>query len=151
MSPIPVWLLATRRNDVHLLRVGWCSRGVPKDATMKTHSVILASVALLISSMACAQQQYDSLGSPTPAPNQSASPNSARPNVPVPAGKADGSSGMIGKAETGMIGKAETNGSGSTTGAATSTPSNGGVNGPVNNGTSTPTDPGATPSGLTPD
>jgi hypothetical protein len=110
---------------------------------MKIHSAIVASAALLINSVAFAQQQYDSLGSPTPASNQSASPNSARPNVPVPAGKADGASGMTGKAET--------NGSGSTTGAATSTPSNGGVNGPVNTGTSTPTDPGTTPGGLTPD
>jgi hypothetical protein len=110
---------------------------------MKMHSVIVASAALLISSVACAQQQYDSLGSPTPAPNQSASPNPSRPNVPIPPGKAEGTSGMTGKAET--------NGSRSTTGSATSTPSNGGVNGPVNAGTSTPTDPGATPSGLTPD
>jgi hypothetical protein len=110
---------------------------------MKTHSVILASATLLISSMACAQQQYDSLGSPTPAPNQSASPNSARPNVPIPAGKADSASGMTDKTET--------NGSGATTGSAKSTPSNGGVNGPVNTGTSTPTDPGTTPGGLTPD
>jgi len=109
---------------------------------MKMHSVILASAALLISSMACAQQQYDSLGAPTPAPNQSASPNSTRPNVPIPAGKAEGTSGMTGKAET--------NGSSSTTGSSLSTPSNGGVNGPVNTGTSTPTDPGATPSSLAP-
>ena len=108
---------------------------------MKMHSVMLASAALLVSSMAFAQQQYDSLGSPTPAPNQNASPTPARPNVP--AGKADGASGVTGKAET--------NGSGSTAGSAMSTPSNGGVNGPVNAGTSTPTDPGATPGGLTPD
>jgi hypothetical protein len=114
--------------------------GTTKDATMKMHSVIIASATLLISSMACAQQQYDSLGSPTPAPNQSASPNSANPNVPIPAGKADGASG-----------KAETNGSGTTTGSSTSTTSNGGVNGPINAGTSTPTDPGTTPGGLTPE
>ncbi|SRR5438045_2526587 len=110
---------------------------------MKIPSVILASTAVLISSMACAQQQYDSLGSPTPAPNQSASPNSINPNVPIPAGKSEDKSGMTGKAET--------NGSASTTGSATSTSSNGGVNGPINAGTSTPTNPGGTPSGLTPD
>jgi hypothetical protein len=110
---------------------------------MKMPSVIVASVTLLISSMACAQQQYDSLGSPTPAPNQSASPNSTKPNVPLPAAKADGPSGMTGKAQT--------DGSGSTTGLSTIEPSNGGVNGPVKSGTSTPTGSGATPSGLTPD
>jgi hypothetical protein len=110
---------------------------------MKMHSVIIASVALLISSMASAQQQYDSLGSPTPAPNQSASPNSARPNLQTPAGKPDGAPGMTGKAET--------NGSGATTNSSMSTPANGGVNGPVNTGTTTPTDPGATPDGLSPD
>jgi hypothetical protein len=145
MSRILSGLLATRRNDVQRLRVGigWRSRGEPKDANMKMHSVIMASVALLISGMASGQQQYDSSGSPTPAPNQSASPNSIRPNIPIRAGKSDGASGKTGKVET--------NGSGSTTGSATSTPSNGGVNGPVNTGTTTPTDPGATPSGLSPD
>src|SRR4051812_43921792 len=126
-----------RRNDVHRLRVGiWRSRGEPKDAIMKMHSVILASAALLVSSMACAQQQYDSLGSPTPAPNQNASPNSTGPNIPIPAGKAEGRSEMTGKAQT--------NGSGSTTGSSMNAPSNGGVNGPINAGTSTPTDPAST-------
>jgi hypothetical protein len=113
------------------------------DATMKMHTVILASAALLISSMACAQQQYDSLGSPTPAPNQNASPSLANPNVPTPAEKSVGA--------TGITGEAETNGSGTTTGSSTNAPSEGGVNGPVNAGTSTPTGSGATPSGLTPD
>jgi hypothetical protein len=110
---------------------------------MKLHTFIITSAALLISSMAVAQQQYDSSGSPTPAPNRSVAPNSARPNVPAPAGRADGASGMTDKVET--------NGSGSTTGSSMNAPSNGGVNGPVNTGTNTPTDPGATPNGLTPD
>jgi hypothetical protein len=109
------------------------SIGKSKDANMKMQTVILASAALLISSMACAQQQHDSLGS---------SPNSTKPNVSAPAGKVDGVSGMTGK---------ETNGSGSTTGSSTNAPSDGGVNGPINTGTTTPTDPGATPNGLTPD
>jgi hypothetical protein len=139
MSRILSGLLATHRNDVQRLRVGigWQSRGDPKGANMKMHSVVLTSAALLINGMASAQQQYDSLGSPTPAPNQSTAPNSTRPNVQIPTGKSDDASG-----------KAETIGTASTTGSATSTPSNGGVNGPVNTGTTTPTDPGATPSGL---
>jgi hypothetical protein len=139
---------SAQRNDDQRLRVEHLPiAGRTEDRTMKMHSPslvsCLASAALLIGSVAFAQQQYDSLGSPTPAPNQSASPNAVNPNVPIPAGKADGALGTTGKAET--------SGSASTTGSATSTPSNGGVNGPVNAGTSTPTDPGATPSGLTPD
>src|SRR5947207_2995171 len=53
---------------------------------MKTHPVILAVAALLISGgIASAQKlQYDSLGSPTPRPNQNASPNTIEPNVPIP-------------------------------------------------------------------
>jgi hypothetical protein len=53
---------------------------------MKTHPVILAVAALLISGgIASAQKlQYDSLGSPTPRPNQNASPNTLEPNVPIP-------------------------------------------------------------------
>jgi hypothetical protein len=43
---------------------------------MKTHSVILAATALLISSgIASAQEQFDSPGSATPAPNQNAIPS----------------------------------------------------------------------------
>jgi hypothetical protein len=108
---------------------------------MKMHTVILASAALLLSNIAFAQQ-YDSLGSPTPAPNQRVSPNSSRPNVPASPGAAESTSGTTDQMET--------NGSSSTTGA-TSTPANGGVNGPVNTGTTTPTDTGAVRNGLPPD
>src|SRR5215204_2635956 len=52
---------------------------------MKTHSMILAVTILMISGgLASAQQlQYDSLGSPTPRPNQNSSPNMA-PSVSSP-------------------------------------------------------------------
>ena len=104
---------------------------------MKTHSLTLAAAALLISGgMASAQTQYDSLGSPTPAPNQSASPNVTSPNVPNTGGVSSKAKGDDARSTTGS-------------GAA-----NGGVNGPINNGTSTPTDPmrsDVTPGGLTRD
>jgi hypothetical protein len=50
---------------------------------MKTYSVILA--ALLVSGgIASAQQQsYDTLGSPTPRPNQAVPSNTVEPNVPA--------------------------------------------------------------------
>ena len=59
---------------------------------MKPHALILGSAVLLLSgTLVSAEQQphmqYDSLGSPTPRPNQEASPTQAEPNVPVPAGK----------------------------------------------------------------
>jgi hypothetical protein len=58
---------------------------------MKTYSVALAAAALLISgSIASAQQQFDSLGSRTPAPNQKVSPNVTAPNIPVPGTTAPG-------------------------------------------------------------
>jgi hypothetical protein len=91
---------------------------------MKTNYLILAAATLLISGgVASAQMQYDSLGSPTPAPNQSASPNATAPNVPNTGG---------------VSSKAKGDGAKSTTGSGAV---NGGVNGPINNGTSTPTDP----------
>jgi hypothetical protein len=107
---------------------------------MKTHSVILAAVVLLVGgSIASAQQkQYDSLGSPTPAPNQSVSPQATTPNV-------SGGTNADANDETGAGAngaKSETTGSGAV---------NGGVNGPVNSGTTTPTDSNtgvATPGGL---
>ena len=102
---------------------------------MKPYFISLVAAALLISGgLASAQQtQYDSLGSPTPAPKQGVSPNATTPNVP----------------NTG-VGVDKTTGSGA---------ANGGVNGPVNTGTSTPTVSSptnsntgvATPSGLTND
>jgi hypothetical protein len=109
----------------------------------KIWSATLASAAIFVSSMALAQQQYDSLGSPTPAPNQKASPNATNPNVPAP-----GKAGAAPEATP----NSETNGSGAGSGSSANSPSaDGGVNGPVNTGTTTPTDPGATPSGLAPD
>jgi hypothetical protein len=106
---------------------------------MKIWSATLASTVLFASNMALAQQQYDSLGSPTPAPNQSASQNAANSNVPIP--------GEV----SATIPKMETTGSGANSGPSANPPSAGGVNGPVNTGTSTPTDLGTTPSGLTPE
>ena len=105
--------------------------------------VILASAIVLLSSVAFAQQQFDSLGSPTPAPNQSASPRAVNPNVPTPGDKSG--------PNTVTPGKAATDGSGSTTGSASGMkkPSDQGVNAPMNSGMQT--DNGATPNGLTPD
>jgi hypothetical protein len=104
---------------------------------MKMHSLILAAATLLISGgVASAQMQYDSLGSPTPAPNQNASPSAVAPNVPNTGG---------------VSSRAKADGAQSTTGSGAV---NGGVNGPINNGTSTPTDPtrsDVTPGGLTRD
>ena len=110
---------------------------------MRKNPLILASAIVLFSSVAFAQQQYDSLGSPTPAPNQSASPYAANPNVPIPGDKSG--------PNTVTTSKAATDGSGSTTGLANGIkkPSDGGVNAPMNSGMQT--DNGATPNGLTPD
>jgi hypothetical protein len=48
----------------------------------------LSAAALLVSGgVAFAQQQYDSLGFPTPAP-QTATPDMTAPNVPIPGGSA---------------------------------------------------------------
>ena len=92
---------------------------------MKAHIVVFAAAILLISSgIASAQQrQYDSLGSPTPAPNQAVSPK-----APAPGTNADAND----KTGAGANGaKSETTGSGVV---------NGGVNGPANSGTNTATD-----------
>ena len=109
---------------------------------MKMNVVILTTAALLVSGGgASAQQQYDSLGSPTPAPNQKVAPNSASPNAPMPS-------------TTGSAAGSPTSGTNATTGADKKEPiGQGGVNGPVNTGTTTPTDPGAPGAlgGLTPD
>jgi hypothetical protein len=101
---------------------------------MKTHFAILTAALILSSEFALAQQQqYDSLGSPTPAPNQNASPTVPQPNVPI-------SNPDLSKRNTGVNGeKSLTTGSGTVSGntAGAST----GVDAPNNNG-------GATPNGL---
>ena len=106
---------------------------------MKTNLAILtAAVALIFSGeIASAQQlQYDSLGSPTPAPNQNASPAAPQPNVPIPSPDTN-------KNTTGVKGdKGYTTGSGSVSGNSAGATT--GVDAPNING-------GATPSGLTDD
>jgi hypothetical protein len=105
---------------------------------MTKHPAILATVIVLVGGAAFAQQQYDSLGSPTPAP-QNASPKATGPNVPVP-GPA-------------ISGKAETNDAASTTGSAIQAPppANSVAKQPHHRGTAAPTDGGVTPSGPTGD
>jgi len=101
---------------------------------MKTHFAILTTALMFSSEFALAQQQqYDSLGSPTPAQQQNASPTTPQPNVPIP-------NPDLNKRTTGMNGeKSLTTGSGTASGntAGAST----GVDAPNNNG-------GSTPSGL---
>jgi hypothetical protein len=46
---------------------------------MKKYTLILASATFFFSGAGWAQQQYDSLGSPTRAPNQAVSPNAVNP------------------------------------------------------------------------
>jgi hypothetical protein len=101
---------------------------------MTRQPAILATAILLVSGAAFAQQQYDSLGSPTPAPNQSASPNATPPNKPVSVPSGAAASDKVG-----------TDGSKATTGSAVRPPpsSDGGMNAPA--------DDGRTPSGLAPD
>ena len=105
---------------------------------MKTHPVIVALAALLISGgIASAQKpQYDSLGSPTPRPNQDASPNASEPNVPIP-----NPAGQGGSMERTSPAKAEAKPP-STTGQ-TPNLSSGNAGTEKNNG--------LTPGGLTPD
>jgi hypothetical protein len=113
-----------------------------RDDTMTKHPAILATAIVLFSGAALAQQQYDSLGSPTPAPNQNASPNANGPNVPTVPDKSSPASGKI-----------QTDGSGSTTGSAipTTPPANSGAKQPDDRGATAPTNNGVTPGGLTPD
>ena len=69
---------------------------------MKTHSLILAAATLLISGgIASAQMQYDSLGSPTPAPNQGASPTATAPIVPNTGGVSSRAKGDGAQSTTG--------------------------------------------------
>lgn len=110
---------------------------------MNSRSVILATAALLMSGgLGFAQQQYDSLGSPTPAPNQTASPNSTNPNIPMPSttGNSVGSTTSGTSAGRG----AETIGENKKVPAGDL---NGGTYGNVNTGITTPTDPTATQGG----
>src|SRR5690349_696259 len=104
---------------------------------MKSLLAILTAALTFNSGLALAQQQqYDSLGSPTPAPQQKASPTAPQPNVPIP-------NPDLKKDTTGTTGeKSLTTGSGTmsgnTAGASTS------VDAPNNNG-------GSTPSGMVDD
>ena len=104
---------------------------------MKTYFAILTAALMFGSDFALAQQQqYDSLGSPTPAIQPNASPTAPQPNVPIP--NPDRT-----KSTTATNGeKSLTTGSGMTPGntAGAST----GADAPNNNG-------GSTPSGLADD
>jgi hypothetical protein len=104
---------------------------------MKTHSLILVTAAFLVSGdMASAQQnQYDSLGSPTLAPNQGVSPNS-KPAIPNTGGISDQGPNADANDKTGVGAngaKSETTGSGAV---------NGGMNAP-SSGSSNPDTSGA--------
>jgi hypothetical protein len=55
---------------------------------IKKTSAIAALAIVLFGGSAFGQQQYDSLGSPAPAPNQQASPTPG-PNVPIPGNRSD--------------------------------------------------------------
>ena len=105
---------------------------------MKVHFGILTAAALFAGGgLASAQQmQYDSLGSPTPSPNQGASPNASAPNVPTP--NPTGQGGSIERPAA----SAKTNAnSPATTGQGNVSAGNAG----------TDTTNGLTPGGLTPD
>lgn len=114
---------------------------------MKLYPAILAVAALMGGSgLAFAQQQYDSLGSPTPAPHQNASP--------APSGNTSGSAAGNSMDDANNRTNAGTKGTSYTTGAgADKIPK--GVDGTTNSGSTTPSDPttngGATPNGLTPE
>src|SRR5260370_39063814 len=112
--------------------------GRTKDGTMTENPVILASAIVLLSSVAFAQQQYDSLGSPTPAPKQGASPYAANPNVPIPGDKSAPNTDTT-RPNTDTTSKAAADGSRSTTGSANGmkTPSNGKANAPISSGMQT--------------
>ena len=109
---------------------------------MKSHGLLLGAAILLIGGgMASAEQQYDSLGSPTPAPNQNAAPDKVEPNVPV-----------LGDNLNPHVANPTTGGTRYTTGAGTprdDTPKV--TTTPVDKPPTTPSDTGETPSGLTPD
>ena len=135
---------------------------------MKKFPLVVTSIVLSLSSTAFAQQQYDSLGMPTPRPNQSASPNDKAPNVPIPAGQPDAGASKenssAGAPVESAAGGAQTTGSGSSAGSASgANPATGGDNQPADAGmagskssptsdpTETPNQNGVTPSGIKPD
>jgi hypothetical protein len=100
---------------------------------MKTHLAILTAALFSTGSALAQQQQYDSLGSPTPAPQQNASPTAPQPNVPIPNPDLKKSTNGLNSEKSSTTGSGMA--SGSTAGAST------GVDAPNNNG-------GSTPSGL---
>src|SRR5437868_6985612 len=109
---------------------------------MKPRTLCLATAALLVGvALAPAQEQFDSLGSPTPAANQEASPNTVAPNNPQPAGTLN-----AGSPKSTAPNKSETTGSGADmpTGASSGTKPGSRQNTPA-------TDSGVTPNGLTPE
>jgi hypothetical protein len=115
-----------------------CLRERQKGSKMKTHFAILATAALLISGGTASAQklQYDSLGSPTPRPNQSASPTAKEPNIPIP-----NTTGQGGSKERTVPLTADVNSPTTTSQAPNVSAGNAGTE--KNNG--------LTPSGLTPD
>lgn len=105
---------------------------------MNSRALLMGAAALLIGGgVASAQMQYDSLGAPTPAPDQKTSPNKVEPNIPQP------SDGLNTGASTSSTPSAVviTPESATTTGAATSSDKR----------DQSPDDTGVTPGGLTPD
>src|SRR5689334_8754073 len=125
---------------------------------MKPYFAILAAAALFGgSTLASAQQQYDSLGSPTPAPNQKASPSTPAPNIPKPGSPKSNDDAAKGNSMSEPNNKtnAGTKGTSYATGAGADKMPSGTPNSGMNSGTTSPTDPttngGATPNGLTPE
>src|SRR3954454_3999835 len=108
---------------------------------MIKNPVILAAGIVLLSSVALAQQQFDSLGSPTPAPNQAASPTATTPNVPMPGDKSGTNATTTSKPATDGTGSSTTG-----TSAPQQPSSKGGASNPDPTGVN-----GTTPGGLTPD
>jgi hypothetical protein len=106
--------------------------------------LLAATMALVSVGFASAQQSpphqsYDTLGSPTPRPNQAASPHEKEPNVPIP--------GNAAKPESSRP-DTQTTGSGQSTSKANAVPQ-GLYKGDA--AQPSPSDTGETPSGLTRD
>jgi len=115
---------------------------------MTSRALKMATAVLLLGSgMAFAQSQYDSLGAPTPAPSQKASPNQAASNKTESSAPALGDNTTAAKPET----KSETTGMGplrDDTHKDVLTPSGKRPDATAN---PAPSDIGVTPGGLTPD